>query len=299
MSRNDHFADVFNYYLFSGKQKIRESKLIELDPAELSIILENDTSENIQKYRDVLKQCVIKEDEKASYLILGIENQSDIHYAMTIRNMLYDAVNYEKQVQKIAIEHRKKKDVHGSEFLSGFKKTDKLKPVITLTIYWGADHWDGPRTLHEMLQDVDEELLTYISDYKMNLIVPQDISDFSKFHTELGRALEFIASSEDEERIDRLSHNENFSAISNETANLLNVCTGTDFKLNEEGGSVNMCEGMRLFGEKKRDEGLSAGIIEGRIEAYFDVGFSPEKIAEKLEIPTEQVTKLLTEKGFI
>ena len=36
------------------------------------------------------------------------------------------------------MEHREKKDYDNKEeFLSGFKKSDKLTPVITLTVYWG------------------------------------------------------------------------------------------------------------------------------------------------------------------
>ena len=40
----------------------------------------------VQKYRDILKSAVIKQDEKMSYVLLGIENQTDVHYAMPVRN---------------------------------------------------------------------------------------------------------------------------------------------------------------------------------------------------------------------
>jgi muramidase (phage lysozyme) len=57
---------------------------------------------------------------------------------MVVRNMIYDALNYGDQVRKMAAIHREQKDTRGAEFLSGFRKTDRLKPVITLTLYWGA-----------------------------------------------------------------------------------------------------------------------------------------------------------------
>lgn len=38
-------------------------------------------------------------DERAVYVILGVENQDKIHYAMAVKNMLYDALQYAKQVE--------------------------------------------------------------------------------------------------------------------------------------------------------------------------------------------------------
>ena len=34
-----------------------------------------------------------------------------------------------------------------------------------------------------MLEDIDEELLSFISDYKINLLEPKSIMDFTKFRT--------------------------------------------------------------------------------------------------------------------
>jgi len=50
----------------------------------------------VQKYRDVLKSMVVMRDARASYILLGIENQTDIHYAMPVRNIIYDALQYGK-----------------------------------------------------------------------------------------------------------------------------------------------------------------------------------------------------------
>ena len=55
--------------------------------------------------------------------ILGIENQSHVHYAMPVRNMLYDAMQLEKQVRDLASQHRKEgKNGTSEEYLSGMKK---------------------------------------------------------------------------------------------------------------------------------------------------------------------------------
>ena len=55
----------------------------------------------LQKYRDVLKAAVIKQDEKMSYVLLGVENQTDVHYAMPVRNDGAKKIIQEKPVENI------------------------------------------------------------------------------------------------------------------------------------------------------------------------------------------------------
>ena len=42
-----------------------------------------------------------------TYVLLGIENQTRIHYAMPVRNIIYDALQYGKQVEEIARRHER------------------------------------------------------------------------------------------------------------------------------------------------------------------------------------------------
>ena len=65
------------------------------------------SNELVQKYRDILKSAVVMQEDEAAYILLGIENQTDIHYAMPVRNMIYDALQYGKQVADTAANHRK------------------------------------------------------------------------------------------------------------------------------------------------------------------------------------------------
>ena len=74
---------------------------------------------------------------------------------MPVRNIIYDALQYGKQVADIAAKHRASEgDSKGhsrGEYLSGFYKEDKFTPVITLVLHFGANEWDGPLSLHEMM----------------------------------------------------------------------------------------------------------------------------------------------------
>lgn len=157
LSDNNRFADLCNYVLFQGEQVIKAETLIEKDSTEVLSILVDGREEQFQKWRDLIKGTVIKRNKDMVFVLIGIENQSDIHYAMPVKNMIYDALNYGSQVRETARRHRENHDkLTSAEFLSGFRKKDKLTPVITITLYWGADKWDGPRTLHDMLDHSDE-----------------------------------------------------------------------------------------------------------------------------------------------
>ena len=88
MRENAIFADAFNYLIYGGKKVIDPAGLTEIDTATSAV----GKKDALQKYRDVLKAAVIKQDEKMSYVLLGVENQTDVHYAMPVRNAIYDAL---------------------------------------------------------------------------------------------------------------------------------------------------------------------------------------------------------------
>jgi len=58
-----------------------------------------------QRYRDILKSVTAMEDENAIYLFGGVEAQSEVHHAMPVKNMVYDALQYEAQVEEAARSH--------------------------------------------------------------------------------------------------------------------------------------------------------------------------------------------------
>ena len=250
MSKREHFADAFNSCVFDGKQVIKadELSLQEKDPTELGIVFANGEKDTVQKLRDVLKKCVIMNNDKITFLLLGIENQSEVHYAMPVRNLLYDALNYGQQVSEIASEHRREKDLRDAEFLSGFSKEDKIIPVITLTVYFGSDKWDGPRSLKDMFpEDIDEEVLDKVDDYHLHLIIPAEIKDFSKFKTDLGKAMKCIAVAKDKKAFKELSLDDDFKKVGVDTMQLINECTGSNIEIPEGKEAVNMCEGLIGF----------------------------------------------------
>ena len=262
----EKFADLCNFVLFGGKSVVLPENLAEKDVTELSIPFGEKGSKAVEKIRDLLKSCSIKTADGITYLIIGVENQTDIHYAMAVRCMVQDALNYASQVETLAVKHRKNKDLRDAEFLSGMSKEDKLVPVVTITVFWNAGQWDGPRSLHEMLDVEDEELLKFVPDYRLNLVIPEEISDFSRFSTELGPVLKFWQCSNDKEKMrEWLDSRTEALMLDYDSVQLLNECLNAGIKLPEEGEKIDMCKGLDGLIEEGRAEGERRGIAVGEV----------------------------------
>lgn len=283
MQINRIFADAFNYLLYDGRAVIDPDGLRELDSTELAALF-SDTGtvsstyrknaaniETVQKYRDVLKSAVIKQDDMASYVILGIENQTKVNYAIAVKNIIYDALQYGRQVQKIAEAHRKNsagfRGRSSAEFLSGFCKDDYLRPVITLVIHFGADEWDGPLSLHDMIKFDDPTLIKFVPDYPVHLIDPAQLSDdeLLKFSTSLREVLQYIKYSKDKEKLVEITSDNPRMFLEMSAAQVIGTVTDTPFNVYEEDGEVNMCQAIRELMEDARAEGraeMCQGIAE-------------------------------------
>lgn len=295
MSDPEHFADAFNSSVFGGKQVVKAESLSlqDMDPTESGIVITEDAGDIVQKVRDVLKKSVVMEDGQTAFLILGIENQSEVHYAMPVRNLIYDALNYGQQVNRIAAQHKKDKDVKtGREYLSGFKRTDKLMPVITLTIYFGAKEWDAPRCLKDMFpKELRPEILDEVDDYRLHLIIPSEIRDFSVFKTELGTVMKFIAASEDGKKLKELCKDAAFEQVSAETVQLINECIGSEIEVPKGEEVIDMCKGWKEYGQEMREEGVFStleelvrkGLLTVQIAAE-QAGMSTEEFEKKIHI---------------
>ena len=78
--------------------------------------------------------------------------------------------------------------------------------MITLVVHFGADPWDGPTSLHEMLAVQDDTIRRYAQDYRVHMLDPGRISqnDFKKFASSLWEVLKYIKYSKDEKGLARL-----------------------------------------------------------------------------------------------
>ena len=223
-------------------------------------------------------------------MLLGIENQTDIHYAMPIRNMVYDALSYSEQVS--AIEHHNRDNkLTGKQFLSGFLKSDKLLPVITLVVYFGPKKWDGPLTLHEMLDTKDDVVLKYTQNYRINLIEPSalDEEELKMFTSDLGRVLQIIKYSEDSARFKEYVLGKEELILSKEAGNVIENVTTIKIpnKLKNGKKEIDMCLALREIIEEENTK-IIKQMEEEKANIIKD---SERKIAESVLINNIKLVK--------
>ncbi len=294
LQKPENFADAFNYYLFNGEQVIKESDLIDRDAEELIFIGKSKSGEAYRRLRDLLRSCTIKSDGKTTYLLLGIENQSELHYAMPVKNLLYDALDYAGQVKRAADQHNKNADsLTSAEFLTGFTSEDRLTPVITLVIYWGDNEWNAPKSLSEMYSDFDDRLRDYVSDYRINLITPYDIEDFNKFHSELGEVLEIIKRQREENLAESLISEKGLDwTMSRSAVEVINEFTKSKITTtSKREGDVKMCRAFEVLEERGEKKGLEKHLI-AQICRKLVKGKPVSVIADELEEPEENVARI-------
>lgn len=334
LKANDVFADVLNMALYSGKNVVKPENISELDATYMNIIPDvfNENSmgrrkkeqTQVRKYRDILRMVKVNgacdNSEYCVRLIAGIEQQTNIHYAMPVRDMLYDALEYAEQVEKKAKESfdlktglaKNRKFTH-AEFLSGMTKDDKLIPVVTIVVYFQQDEWDGPKSLHEMLDftGMPTEMIEIIPDYKMLILQPSDyVETFtgklkSTLPIVLGLLKQAGSKTGFKNYIDK--HSNVFRELSYDAVAVINEYCSMGIPEEQTNGEevLDMCKAMEEIRAEERKKGEIQGRIEGeqreknigKIMAYMDMGVSIEEIAGKLHVTLGEVKQIIAEIG--
>ena len=301
LSDNMRFSEICNYVLFDGEKVIKPEDLKECDTTEVLSVFGIDKKQIVkQKWRDLLKSVSVKHTGQMYVILIGAEAQTDIHYAMPVKTMIYDALNYGEQVNEAKKCHWKNKDYRSSdEFLSGFTLDDKLTPVITITLYLGTTQWDGPRSLAEMMPQMDERILPFINDYRINLLNPLEITDFSKFETGLRPLFELLKNASDEEKLnDLITKDETFTRVDVETVAAINLFVGTDIKYDEKEEVVNMCKAW----DDHKKLGIQEGMKQGRcLEVYSlvqDGILDPEVGASRVSMSLDDFADAMQKAGY-
>lgn len=304
MKENTVFADAFNYLLYRSRAVVDPTQLQELDTTEIALPFGAQDEDGkpqedaVQKYRDVLKSAVIKEDGEAAYILLGIENQTDIHYAMPVRNAVYDALQYGRQVADIAKKHRREdassKAHSRGEYLSGFYKDDRLTPVITLVLHFGANEWNGPLSLHEMMNVKNRELLRFVQDYQVHLIDPARLSEeeLAKFSTSLREVMGYIKYSKDKKKLSEFLKENPRMLIEANAARVIKAVTNTPLDIPEDAEVVDMCKAV----EDMMNESKTKGAVEVLVGLVKDGVLSIREAASRAHMTEsafeEEVKKL-------
>lgn len=305
MERPDIFADAVNYALYGGEQVVDEKSLENASTVATSFVYNGyNAAVTFEKIRDVRKVIRYDKNDGSAYVIYGAENQTHVHYAMPVKDMMYDIMEYMDQINtrrlsmKIPKAERPENETFTSdEFLSSWKKEDKLVPVFTIVINFSDKKWDGPVSLHEMFDKNPPErynmIKKLIPDYSIILIDPHQMNDdeISRFRTNLKTVLSFIKNSNNKQKLIDKFRDDQVSVLDAESISVINSCTGADLPLPENNEVIKVCkaiEDLKNDGRLENQSDMSAamrnlGYSEDEIAKIF-------KVAEDLRASREQAT---------
>ncbi len=258
MKENTVFADAFNFLLYNEENVILPQTLRELDTAEVVIPFTVDDkgkkqAQAVQKYRDILKMTTVMTDDKAAYVLFGVEAQTDIHYAMPVRNVIYDALQYGRQVTEVSKRNRKN---------SG-----------------------------QTMAVTDKGLLQHIPDYRIKLIDPAgiDSDEMDKFHTSLREVLSYIKYSKDADKLaEYMNHNQRMEHLEVGAAQVIKEVTNTKFQIPKGMEEVNMCEAIEVLMKRRETEGITQGKLSLLKELVDDGTLTMEAAAGKVNMSVEE-----------
>ena len=303
ISVKERFADFYNGTVFDGRQVVRAEELQEISGESDLILRDKDgKAEELHRYRDVIMRWKGKMD-LVILACLACENQEKVHYAMPVRNMIYDGLAYIQQMKEIWEGHGKNKKLTEDEFLSRFLKDDKVKPVVTLVFYYVEKEWDGSRSLYEMIDFGGEEeeqknLKKFIPNYQINLVDVGRLEKLDGFQTDLQVVFGMIKYKGSKYKKEIQSyvneHREYFGCLSwddflaiREMMNLNKKMEKILEKKNKE--VVDMCGSLDALCEDYKEEGFQLAVKICK-ELVQCVNITDEELAKKYHCTKEEVT---------
>ena len=276
---NDRFASLFNTVVFGGKEIIKPEELSELDTDVSNVVELGEYKETLTRARDIVKRAAYGVD----FVIMGIENQTRVHYGM------------------IARQHRKDGDrATPEEFLSGLHKEDRLHPIISIVIYYSEKPWDGPKSLKDLVAEMPEEISRVFSDYRMNLL---QVGESERYHfdnedvQDVFETARLIYKGE----FDQVKEMFGDRTVKSDVGAMIGVMTDSDLiveRAYESKGGMNMCTALEKLEERGREEGRAEGRAEGKREmifAFLKAGAEIRVIKEASGLSEEEIEKLRKE----
>ena len=200
------------------------------------------------RFRDLAK---IVEVDDAIYCLFAIEHQSVEDYTMPLRIMEYDVREYLRQV----------KSNKGVQV--------RIKPIITIVMYWKADKWNQPVSVKDMFDKNTVRWLEYnglggyIQDYKMHLFEPCAAKEekLEKFKTELKDVIAYVKYSKSTEALKE--YNEKHKPdLTKSTVTLINELTNSKYVFIEGKERLDMCEAFEGLIEEGRAKGKAEELKE-------------------------------------
>lgn len=216
---------------------------------------------------------------------------------MPVRTMLYDSLTYTDQIRLSWKNHESDKNFTQEEFLSRFRKTDSIFPVISLVFYYGLQDWDASTDLYGMFQQNEffhksPILKQYIPNYSLNLIDAGNVESLERFHSDLHFIFGMLQYKNNSNALRTYvtEHKEYFGNVDLETYQAIGALLHSEKKVTAvipqiKHGGVNMCKAIDDLYNSGVQEGLEKGIEKGvtaLIKTCREFNISQEDILTRL-----------------
>lgn len=301
LSDNERYADLINGTVFGGRQLLRPQDLEDRDSQ--TIVKHGKVSGRGKKYRPRYHDLIKKAAFGVNFAVISLEDQDKVHYLMPLRNMLYEAAEYDRQAEIIRRQVQKLPGITEEEFLSGFLKDSRLWPCVTFVLYFG-ERWDGSRDLHGILDmtDIPKELQTYVNNYPIHVIEVRKFENTDVFRTDLKQIFDFIRLSQDRDELSALVRTDPaFQEMDEAAYDMMAEYANAEGliemkKYHGKDGKVNMCKGLEDMMTEKLEEGLEQG-IKAFVEVCQELQVTKEetiaKLCDKFTLTQERAEKIV------
>ena len=258
-----------------------------MDTEESTVFEHRKYAESMKASRDNIKIRKKSTVYGVEFVLLGMESQEHIHYAMPMRVMGYDYAAYKKQYDANARKYKTGKGLTEDEYLSKMRKTDRFVPVISVVVYYGEKAWNGAKSLHEMLA-VPLEMAEYVNDYNMILVEAREnkLELHNNNNRDLFNLLEILLDTELPRNMIKTKAIQYGEEHNTEKTVIMTVAGAINTKLDYDSlakGDGRMCT---VFDEIAK-ESEARGEVKGRaieiIETGFEFGLSEDDILSRLQ----------------
>ncbi|MBE5863789.1 MAG: hypothetical protein E7295_13195 [Lachnospiraceae bacterium] len=289
LKKAERSADLINCYVCNGKQLVTAEDIRLIENVHYRVTEEKTTGitrkkkcgdkrrRNQQLQLGEVNMDLVEEVRFGMRVaIISTENQTNVHYAMPIRMLNEEAIMYHEQWQEIALEHEKKKNLKGAEYISGMAKGEKVRPVVLLVVYWGKEEWNGPRNLREMIDEegYPEEIRNMITDYPLHLVEVRKKGVGEEFKSDLREVFGFLQRAEDADQLAAYveENREAFRHMALDACRTLEVMGNMEIlqyddedKEDDTGEEVmyDVCKAIQDMMEQSRQKGIEKGIEKG------------------------------------
>ena len=150
----------------------------------------------------------------------------------------------------------------------------------------------------DVKEDMREFIKEYANDYKLHIIVPNEIENFEQFATDLGHCFRYIRSSGQKEQLKKLieEYGDIYSDFDKISGYLLESVTNTKLpKSVQKEDSVNMCKAIEEMIEEANEIVLKENALE-TARNFLVNGASLELVVKSLPTLTaDEITAIYKE----